>query len=637
MHRRTFLHLALGTAAATATGVRSRPAGAQFAPGPFAHGVASGDPLPDRVIIWTRLTPAPDATPGSGAGAPTEVRYELAADEAMTRVVGTGTVTTDPASDHTVHVDVDGLAPFTTYWYRFSASDLGPEAVSDVGRLRTAPAAGGAIDAVRFGVVSCSNLEEGFFTSYRHLAGRDDLDAVLHLGDYLYEYAAGPTEAALATAGRRHDPPGEIVTLEDYRRRHANYRVDADLRALTTAHPIICVWDDHEVANGAWREGAQNHQPGTEGDFDTRRLAAYQAYFEWLPIRRPDPDGDPTRLYRRFTFGDLVELFMIDGRQYRDEPAGGVLSGEVGDPVIDDADRPFLGDEQLAWLRDAMSGSGAAWKVVGNQVVFAPVLLTPALAAAAGPLLGSLGLDDLPALSAPVIVNGDQWDGYQVAQRALVETFTGVDDVVVLTGDIHSSWANEIPRDAATYTVDRELGTGSAGVEFVCPSITSDGFAERFGSADTARLLTTGVQAGNPWVRYLDGVFHGYGVLDVTADRVQYDFWGVTSRDDPDTEVTFREAFQSERGTKLLTPAAGPLPDRARAPTLPADASSEDAAPAPDDSDDSDDGDGALAAGGPVNDTVVTVAVAGVLATTAVAVRAARRTAHRHDSATPPS
>jgi alkaline phosphatase D len=632
VHRRTFLHLALGTAAATAAGARTHRAAAQLAAGPFAHGVASGDPLPDRVIVWTRLTPSSDATPGSGTGAPTEVRYEVAADEAMTRVVRTGTVTTDPASDHTVNVDVDGLVPFTTYWYRFVAPGLGPDAVSEVGRLRTAPAADDANDAVRFGVVSCSNLEDGFFTSYRHLAGRDDLDAVLHLGDYLYEYGAGPTEPALVSAGRRHDPPGEIVTVEDYRRRHANYRTDADLRALTTAHPVICVWDDHEVANGTWREGAQNHQPGTEGDFDARRLAAYQAYFEWLPIRRPDPTGDPTRLYRRFTFGDLVELFMIDGRQYRDEPAGGVLAGEVADPVVDDPDRPFLGEGQRAWLEDGMTASTAAWKVVGNQVVFAPVLLTPALAAAAGPLLASLGIDDLPAVSDSAIVNGDQWDGYQVEQRALVEAFAGVDDVVVLTGDIHSSWANEIPIDAATYAADRALGTGSAGVELVCPSITSDGFAERFGSADTARLLATGVQAGNPWVRYLDGIFHGYGVLDVTADRVQYDFWGVTSRADPDAEVTFREAFQSERGSKLLAPGPGPLPDRAMAPTLPSD----EGAAAPDGGDDGGADDDALAVGGPVDDTVVTVAVAGVLASTALAVGLARRAAHRPARTDPP-
>lgn len=267
----------------------------------FDHGVASGDPLADRVVLWTRVSPvepAPQTIP---------VRWEVAADSAFDQVVAEGQTATDAARDFTVKVDAGGLAPGQRYHYRFSvAGDKSP-----VGRTRTLPS--GPVDRVAFAVVSCSNYSHGLFTVYRAIAAREDIDAVLHLGDYLYEYPPDVyvSEPAIAM-GRVVVPDGELLTLADYRTRYALYRTDADLQAAHAAHPFIAVWDDHEVANDAWKGGAENHDD-SEGDFATRKAAAIRAYHEWLPIRET-PDGDPGRLYRSFDFGDLASLIMLDTR-----------------------------------------------------------------------------------------------------------------------------------------------------------------------------------------------------------------------------------------------------------------------------------------------------------------------------------
>ncbi|NUP25647.1 MAG: alkaline phosphatase, partial [Nocardia sp.] len=256
MGRRTVLRAGAVTAA-----VAALPVAGVAAAGPvFAHGVASGDPLPDGMILWTRVTVGPDAEPGSGAGAPAAVRWEIAEDPDFTEVVAAGSRTVDAGSDHTVKVDVGGLAPAHDYFYRFRA--LGE--TSPTGRTRTAPADSAAPARLRFGVVSCANWEAGYFAAYRHLAARDDLDAVIHLGDYLYEYAAG-SPGGRAGAVRRHEPAHEIVSLTDYRIRHAQYKTDPDLMALHARVPFVCTWDDHESANNAWSGGAENHDPATEG------------------------------------------------------------------------------------------------------------------------------------------------------------------------------------------------------------------------------------------------------------------------------------------------------------------------------------------------------------------------------------
>lgn len=285
-------------------GLRSGPA--------FLHGVASGDPLPDGILLWTRVTPAPDAVPGSGKGPDTEVSWEIAEDKGFARIVAQGRTTATAASDHTVKADVRGLRPATAYWYRFAAGT----ALSPVGRTLTAPATDAAAANVRFGVVSCSNWESGYFSAYRHLAARADLDAVLHLGDYIYEYASGAYPEAKYVV-RQHEPAHEILNLADYRTRHGKYKTDADLQAMHHAHPVIAIWDDHEFANDAWSGGAENHTPGTEGDWAARVSAAKQAYFEWMPVR-PSIAGTT---YRRIRYGKLADLHLLDLRSFRSQQA----------------------------------------------------------------------------------------------------------------------------------------------------------------------------------------------------------------------------------------------------------------------------------------------------------------------------
>jgi alkaline phosphatase D len=357
--RRRFIHLTAKTSVAVAAGIgvlsASDAAQAQSPGTGFLHGVASGDPLPDRVIIWTRLTPVAAATPGSGVGPDSLVRWQVSRDRSFGNVDASGEVIAQAASDHTVKVDVAGLLPATSYFYRFEFDGT----FAPLGQTRTAPAAASAIASLRFGVVSCSNFEGGFFSAYRHLARRTDLDFVLHLGDYIYEYETGRYGPGPAI-GRVHDPLTEMISLEDYRRRHACYKRDPDLQALHARYAFIATWDDHEVTNDAWREGAENHQKD-EGDYLKRRARAYQAYFEWMPIRLPDPVGAPTRIYRRFEFGNLADLSMLDLRQYRDvqAPSGVAPSDLLPPPAreIDDPDRTMTGDAQLDWIKSNLTAS----------------------------------------------------------------------------------------------------------------------------------------------------------------------------------------------------------------------------------------------------------------------------------------
>lgn len=345
--RRDFLAKGAATiaflAAFQGAGKRAEARGLGF--DPFSYGVASGDPLPNRVIIWTRVNPSAAATPGSGLGAPVRGIWEVSANASFTQRVASGRFVTSPTTDHTVKIDVANLQPSTEYYYRFNALGVN----SPVGRMKTAPAAVSNPSSVRFGLVSCSNFEAGYFTAYRHLAQRNDLDFIVHVGDYIYEYANGsygPTGFAGTT--RAHDPATEIISLSDYRRRHACYKADADLRQLHSRYSFITTWDDHETANNSWRDGAENHTPG-EGDWNTREAAAIQAYFEWMPLRQPAPTGSTGEnrpIYRRFTFGTLMDLFMLDLRQYRDEqPASPADSG-----VINSNSRTLLGTQQTQWL-----------------------------------------------------------------------------------------------------------------------------------------------------------------------------------------------------------------------------------------------------------------------------------------------
>ncbi|WP_313896160.1 alkaline phosphatase D family protein [Streptomyces sp. YIM 98790] len=506
----------------------------------FRHGVASGDPLPDGILLWTRVTPVPEALPGSGAGPDTPVRWEVAEDEAFTAVRASGTVTATAAADHTVRADVRGLRPATTYWYRFTAGTGSSAEVSPTGRTRTAPGDGAPVAGLRFGVVSCSNYEAGYFAAYRHLAARRDLDAVLHLGDYLYEYGTGQYPARPV---RAHEPAHEILTLADYRARHAHYRSDPDLRALHAAHPVIAVWDDHETANDAWSGGAGNHDPATEGDWQRRRAAATRAYFEWMPVR-PAAEGT---VFRRLRFGSLAEVHLLDLRSFRDRQAA------AGDAAVDDPDRTLTGRAQLDWLTAGLSASGARWQLIGTSVMISPVAFGSVPSYLLRPIAECLGLP-----SGGLAVNPDQWDGYTADRRRLLRHLhtSGIGNAVFLAGDVHMHWANAVPLEAATYPHSPAVAT-----EFVVTSVTSDNVDDLLGvpPQTVSVVAAAAIRAANRHVSWVDLDSHGYGVLDLTHEHTQMDYYAVSSRSDPGASVRHLRSYRTAAGRPGPERVAGPV------------------------------------------------------------------------------
>ncbi|GBQ01160.1 alkaline phosphatase [Streptomyces spongiicola] len=539
--RRSVVKAAAATAVATAAVpalAASSPAFASEQGTAFRHGVASGDPLPDGVLLWTRVTPSPDALPGSGKGPAAEVGWEIAEDQGFTRVVAGGLATTTAAADHTVKVDVRGLRPATAYYFRFASGGN----VSATGRTRTAPAADAAAPGVRFGVVSCANWESGYFAAYRHLAARADLDAVLHLGDYIYEYGTGSYPADKYVV-RRHEPAHEITTLSDYRARHGTYKTDPDLQAMHAAHPLVAIWDDHEIANDAWSGGAQNHTPGTEGDYAARAAAAKQAYFEWMPVRT-STEGT---VYRRLRFGRLADLHLLDLRSFRSEQAS------VGSGRVDDPERTITGRAQLDWLKAGLASSDAAWKLVGTSVMISPVAFGSVPAHLLGPIAGLLGLP-----REGLAVNVDQWDGYTDDRRELLRHLTdrGIENTVFLTGDIHMAWANDVPVTAATYPVSR-----SAATEFVVTSVTSDNLDDilRVAPGTVSLVAATAVRAANRHVKWLDMDHHGYGVLDVTAERSQMDYYTLSDRTRQDASAVWARSYRTLSGTQQVERVSRPV------------------------------------------------------------------------------
>lgn len=520
LSRRDFL--ATTAAAGVAGFVRFDVPWLQPGPQVFAHGVASGDPLADRVILWTRVAGAsPTAAP--------DVRWEMSTTPEFQRIVARGRATTGAARDFTVKVDAAGLKPATTYYYRFQA--LGER--SPIGRTRTAPASGAT--QIRLAVLSCSSLPHGYFNVYRRVAERPDLDAVLHLGDYIYEYANGGYGDGTAL-GRIPEPNKEIITLDDYRTRYAQYRRDADLQEAHRQHPFIVVWDDHEIANNTWREGAQNHNPEKgEGEFAPRRAAAVQAYLEWMPIRE-DRFPRQIRIYRSFSFGSLADLLMLDTRLVgRDAQA----PTRESIATLDDPKRSILGADQEAWLGGKLAASaraGVKWQLLGQQVKLAPESLPGA-----------------PAVSA------DTWDGYRPARQRLLDTIAtqkGV-NAVVLTGDVHSAWAYDVPRNPWD-GYDSATGKGTVAVEIVTPSITSP---SGFGTPEEAAKRVETYRKSRPHLKYVEGLYRGYVVLDVTAERARADWFYVPTV----TERTNTEQF----GRGAVTVAGNPhlIEETSPAPT----------------------------------------------------------------------
>ncbi|WP_327227029.1 alkaline phosphatase D family protein [Streptomyces platensis] len=504
----------------------------------FAHGVASGDPLPDGVLLWTRVTPTPAATPGSGRGPATKVSWQVATDKDFASVVARGSLTASAAADHTVKADVRGLRPATHYYYRFTAGGQH----SPVGRTRTAPAHDSAAGNVRFGVVSCANWESGYFSPYRHLAARTDLDAVLHLGDYLYEYKSGEYPEFKYVV-RPHSPAHELLTLADYRIRHGVHKTDPDALAMHATHPVVAIWDDHEFADNAWKGGATNHTPDSEGSWSARMAAAKQAYFEWMPVR-PSTAGTT---YRRLRFGTLADLHLLDLRSFRDEQA------KPGSGAVDDPSRTLTGRAQLDWLKAGLERSDTAWRLVGTSVMISQVAFGAVPAKLLGPLADILGIP-----KEGLAINTDQWDGYTDDRRELLSHLSdrGIDNTVFLTGDIHMAWANEVPLQAATYPADRPVAT-----EFVVTSVTSDNVDDFLHVAPHTISLAgvAALKAANRHVKWLDMDSHGYGVLDVNAERTQMDYFGISDKTDPQATSALLRSYRTRSGTQQMERADQPV------------------------------------------------------------------------------
>lgn len=494
--RRDFL-----AAAASATLVRTLQGAQEPAGGAFRHGIASGDPRNDRVVLWTRVTPR-DAAIRS-----IRVRWELAADEGPWQTVRTGVATTSAARDFTVKVDVSGLAPGRRYRYRFDA--LGE--TSPIGRTSTLPADPARL---RLAVVSCSNYPAGFFNAYAAIAAREDIDLVVHLGDYIYEFADGVFGDG-TLIDRVPDPAHEAVSLDDYRRRYATYRGDPDLQRLHAQIPFITVWDDHELADNAWFGGADG--------WSARRAAAIRAYLEWMPVRE-DRDIATVGLYRSFTFGSLATLSVLDARSLRDGQVYG-----TDQRALTDARRRVLGARQERWLADTLADGkrrDTTWSLVGQQVMFSPF-----------------------APPGQNVRNPDSWDGYQAERARLRELFAATGDTVVLTGDVHSSWAFDMPLDPwSGYRPDS--GEGSRAVELITPAVSSPPFF----TGEEERTLGTTIRRTLPHLRYLDGEHRGFLLVDLTRQRLDAT-WLLTpdvTRRSPD--VMTGAAFVIEAGSNRLTP-----------------------------------------------------------------------------------
>lgn len=480
-----------------------------FRDDPFSLGVASGDPLPDGVVLWTRLAPEPLAEDGSG-GLPPEtygVRFEVAEDEGFRRIVRRGAREATPELAHSVHVEVDGLAPGREYFYRFKA---GPE-VSPIGRTKTAPPAAEPLNELRIAVVSCHNYPSGYFTAHGHLA-EEDLDLVFYLGDYIYE---GEGQGRI---GRGHQPAREVSSLEDYRVRYGQYKNDEQLQAAHAAHPFVVVLDDHEVENGWAGEHAQL-EPGRDDDpqeFLRRRARAFQAYYEHQPLRSSSiPRGPDMQLYRRLTYGTLVQFDVLDTRQYRSNQVCGDGRSEPNKerpcPESAAAERSILGEEQEAWLFEGLASSTARWNALAQQKIFAQLDRDPG----EGQLLSM-----------------DSWDGYVASRQRVIAAVEehSVANPVVLAGDSHQSWAFEVLADFDDPSSD------VVATEFAGTSISSGGDGSEQ-KADTPEIL-----AENPHLKFYNNR-RGYMLCSITPERWRTDYRVIQYVSRPGAPISTRATF----------------------------------------------------------------------------------------------
>ncbi|MBK1659903.1 alkaline phosphatase D family protein [Paracraurococcus ruber] len=521
LHRRGLLRGALGLAAlAAAQPVRAQPVFGRY---PFRLGVASGDPLPDGVVLWTRLAPDPLAPLGGMPAAAVPVGWEVAEDDRFARIAARGTELARPELGFSVHAEVGGLQPGRPYWYRFRA---GSEA-SPVGRTRTAPAPEAAPARLRFINAGCQHLEHGWFTAWRHAAQEEEIDFVFHYGDYIYEHRGRlPGQPGWGPSPVRTHAGEEVHTLEDYRRRYAEYHMDADLMAAQAAHPFLPSFDDHEVDNN-WAGGISEEDGGRRFPtlvppevFALRKQAAFQAWWENMPLRHAAlPRGPAITAFRRLRFGRLAEVHVLDTRSFRDDQP----CGDVNGPACETVARPdaqMLGAAQEGWLLDGMARSGATWQVLAQQVM--------------------VMRRELPGGA----ISMDKWDAYPAARARLLQGIRdrGLANAVVLAGDVHNAWAGSLRLDPL------DERSPAVATEFVASSITSEGDGSET-VASTAEVLRR-----NPHIAFFNNR-RGYTLHDVTAGRMEVTFRAVPFVSRPDAAREDRGRFVVEAGRPGVTPA----------------------------------------------------------------------------------
>jgi alkaline phosphatase D len=509
----------------------------------FKHGIASGDPLEDALIIWTRVQAEQESA---------TVAWELASDVGFKNIIRSGQEQTDNSRDFTIKIDVQELKANTQYFYRF----IGLTTVSPVGRAKTLPV--NNIEQVKIAVVSCSNYPAGYFNAYSDAAKQKNLDVVLHLGDYIYEYPMGgyaTNNADKIGRSLAHDNSGEIITLSDYRKRYAIYRTDKGLQALHAAAPFIVVWDDHEIANDTYKSGAENHS-SDEGDFLKRRAAAIQAYYEWLPIRPPMGEQNP-QIYRTFNFANLLSLHMLDTRviardkqlaysDYKDADTKKMdVAGFVND--LNNPQRQLLGNTQLNWLTCAMAKSNAKWQVLGQQVLMTKMWLPTEIFSQSDRTKIPSVIKELVAIKQAVLSNKtvtpeqvarvntlmpynlDAWDGYPSEREALYKSANELNKkLIVVAGDTHNAWHGDLI----------DIKGNNVGVEFATPGVTSPGM-EHYLSLNTkqAKQMADALSLLINDLNYCNLSHRGYMLLTLTHDQIVADWRYVDNIDSPNYNI----------------------------------------------------------------------------------------------------
>jgi len=514
----------------------------------YRHGVASGDPTTAKIILWTRIT-----TDHTG---PVVGKWQVSESSTFKKLASKGKFTTDAARDYTVKVDARRLKPGRQYYYRFLVGDM----VSPVGKAKTLPS--GNIDKARFAVVSCSNFPFGYFNVYSEIAKHNHFDAVIHLGDYFYEYGRkGYGGKVGAKLERQHEPAHEVITLSDYRTRHAQYKADSQTQEAHAAHPFICVWDDHETANDSWKAGAQNHNED-EGSWDARRDAAMQAYYEWMPVRDPAPGAAREAMFRTYSFGNLLTLTSIETRltarsqplDYADhlenfqtrEGVGHFMKNILGDPA-----RELLGGAQMDYIKTALKTSkdkNQPWRLIANQVIMARQNMPDLSDYAGRDFINDIEkvfpkIHDYIAFSPLGLPsNLDAWDGYPAARARFyaMARAQGASDLLVLTGDTHVSWANKL--------IDND--ENPMGVELGVTGTTSPGFEAYF--KDATQDYTARIRAKNPDIVWNQAAERGYIDLQLTHSEGRADFIGVSTVYSQNYETFTAKSFMLEKSGDTL-------------------------------------------------------------------------------------